>query len=191
MIPLNVGSSASWFPDKLINPFQIASFVKKQEGGLSNSIYDSARRTTKHKYHTNKGVTYPVFLSAGYKDYTLFLEMPDSIWDSIWLYNWEISGASKIKNQNLANLMAWWTWGAGMRTVAKDTQYLLNKYYDCGLEADGVLGEATINALNMVEPCEFIDLVLKYRKWKLRKNCVNSIFFKGWIRGIEKYSMIR
>lgn len=189
LIPFNVGSSTLGFPTYYINPYQIADFIKEQEGGLSDLVADNARKCTTEKYHTNKGITYTTFKAAGYKQYKLFLQMPDSVWDAIWIYNWHKSGASQMRNQNLANLLAWWTWGTGMYNTSKETQILLNKHYNCGLQEDGIMGKSTIDALNGIEPCGFIDTVITHRKNKLKNS--KSIFLSGWLKGIERFGLIK
>lgn len=118
----------------------IIPFTYKWEGGLSRATTDTASKNAspytingKTGWHTNKGVTYPVFKAGaakyGYAD-TLenFKNMPSDIWLKIAKGGyWDVLHLDNLNSQAIANLMFSWQWGSGYSWRPRMQKYLASK----------------------------------------------------------------
>lgn len=93
---------------------------------------------------------------------------------------WDRWQADKINNQSLANLLV--EWGSGVNGI-KIPQRLL------GVTPDGVVGEKTINALNVSNQRLIYNKVWQARKEFYEKivknNSSQSKWLKGWINRLN------
>jgi len=118
----------------------IIPFTYKWEGGLSNAKTDSASANPSpyiYKgvggWHTNKGVTYPVFKAGaskyGYADTSdNFLTMPEDIWLKIAKGGfWDKLNLDTLKSQAVANVLFSWQWGSGYGWITRVSDYLKSK----------------------------------------------------------------
>lgn len=115
----------------------IIPFTYKWEGGLSRATTDTASKNAspytingKTGWHTNKGITYPVFKAGatkyGYAD-TLenFKNMPEFIWLKIAKADyWDKLKLDTVKSQAVANIMFSWIWGSGYAWVPRISKFL-------------------------------------------------------------------
>jgi secretion activator protein, putative len=95
---------------------------------------------------------------------------------------WDKWKADEIKNQSVANLLVDWLWGSGVNGI-KIPQRLL------GVPADGIVGNATINALNSANQRIIYNKVWQARKEFYEKivknNPTQSKWLKGWLNRLN------
>lgn len=127
----------------MANIDKIIPFTYKWEGGLSRSTADTASKNPSpyvinglSGWHTNKGITYPVFKAGaskyGYED-TLenFKDMPSTIWLKIAKGGyWDKLDLDNVKSQSVANVMFSWIWGSGYAWQPRMERYLKSKGID-------------------------------------------------------------
>lgn len=171
---------------------------KKWEGGLSR---DTADRASAHPcptpfngktgWHTNKGITYPVWVSLNGKDKDhLFFEMPDENWWKIFkvLYFDRVKG-DQFTSLNIACMVAAFAWGSGATPAGKILQRALNLLGE-NLSVDGVIGPKTIEAANSKNATELFDVLMNEREKFFRNIATkgqNAKFLKGWLNRLEDY----
>ncbi len=157
-------------------------FILKQEGGLSNHVNDSASSfpsPTPQKYHTNKGVTYRVFVdsasSLGYQPTIQnFLTMPMTIWKQI--YKKKYYSQSTLTSEPLLKVyLSLWFWGGWNKKIVTTKQVT----DICNLKID------VIQRLR-----KLVDLRIYYFNQLVKFNPSYSVFLKGWTnRANEFYNL--
>lgn len=106
--------------------------------------------------HTNKGIRLVTFLhwakALGYEPSSeLFLEMPDHIWEGIFLLGyWRPICGDMIANNAIGIVAVDFTYNSGERNAAIAIQRLLNARWGLGLKVDGDIGPKTVGGLNYV-----------------------------------------
>lgn len=139
---------------------------------------------------TNKGITIKTWMSQGWDkdgdgcitvsdlklitDKDAMLIMKKNFWDK-----WQ---ADRIRSQSLANMLVDWLWCSGVWGV-KIPQAML------GLNADGIVGDKTLCAVNAQEPKVFFEALKNRRKQYLRDICIkrpaNNKFLNGWLKRLD------
>lgn len=69
-------------------------------------------------------------------------------------------------------------------------QKTLNRFFDCDLKLDGIIGNQTIAAINSCEPAalfKVIKLARVHYYQTIAKRGENAKFLKGWLRRIEDF----
>ena len=174
----------------------IKPLTLKKEGGLSKATTDTASKNPSpyvYKgvtgWHTNKGVTYPVFEAASKKfgfenNATNFINMPDAIWDKIakGLY-WDNLNLDQLKSDGVAAQIFSWHWGAGSGWFPRVKRYLSSK----GVEWNSK-GSTLANALNQLidkqgERQTISDLDVQQKEYYTSLNQPANI--KGWLARIR------
>ena len=118
---------------------RIVPFILKWEGGFALLPNDPGGQT-------NKGVTWWTWQKFYGKTHDEFLHMPADKWEYIYKVGyWDVMHGDEIKSQDIAEILAEWCWGSGTSVPAKAVQRAL------GLRADGVMGEATVAAINAAD----------------------------------------
>lgn len=175
----------------------IKPLTLKKEGGLSKATTDTAsKKPSPYVYkgvtgwHTNKGVTYPVFEAASKKfgfenNATNFINMPDAIWDKIakGLY-WDDLNLDQLKSDGVAAQLFSWHWGAGSGWFPRVKRYLTSK----NIEWNGK-GSTLANSLNQLidkqgERQTITELDTQQQEYYTSLNQPANI--KGWLARIKE-----
>ena len=161
-----------------------AAFVLSWEGGFVNHPNDKGGAT-------NMGVTIATWRSVGYdkdedgdidvSDLKL-LTKEDIIERVMRPYYWDRCKADYIKSKSVACIIVDWYWGSG-RIAIKKVQRLL------GVEADGIIGQQTLGALNHAD-ARALFAAIKRERIQFFKNIVKAnpsqaVFLKGWLRRLS------
>lgn len=135
----------------------LAPYIKKWEGGFVNDPADRGGAT-------NMGVTIGTFevycRRKGYPRPTVerLKKLTPSEWtDILKTMYWDRWQADKIKSQKVANILVDWVWGSGVHGI-KIPQRIL------GVEADGIVGEKTMQALNAQDPDKLFQEIYEARR---------------------------
>jgi len=125
---------------------KIIPFIRKAEGGLSNSKYDYAHYNPspceykgKKDWHTNKGITWTTFKNnATYLGYEPscknFIEMPDEIWNKIFKKAyWDKFDLDNYKSQAIADFIVSVAWGSGVWGATKFLWKFIKEKYGVDL----------------------------------------------------------
>ena len=188
---------------------KIVPFIKKWEGGLSNSQLDSAKSfpcPTPHNgklYHTNKGITYAAW-KAKFGEYknARFLNMNDADWGTVFkdLY-WEPVNADAIPYESISFILVSWAWGSGTGTACEKFQRALNEL-GANLTVDGKIGPKTCAAVAAHNERELFDALCNVRerffryisdpsngKTEARKKqyANNQKNLKGWLNRLNDF----
>ena len=151
-------------------------YIQSWEGGYVNDPRDSGGAT-------NKGITIATFKSVFGQDKTVkdLKNMTQEQWWKVFKTKfWDRYKADQIEDEWLRYLLVDWLWGSGKWAITK-VQKLLE------LEADGIVGNKTIAAINDKDPKELFKTI-----WKMREKFLqdiskgkNSVFLKGWLRRLN------
>jgi lysozyme family protein len=164
-------------------------FTEQREGGLSKAKTDNASKypvPDGSGYHTNKGITWETFerLSdkLGYEaSPKIFYKMPDEIFEKIFEYYWNLSGANLINNQAIANLVFQALWGGGHKELVTKIQ----KYFR--LKVDFIIGKITASTINSFpDQKQLYNTLHQARLDYLRSLKSYQDNGKGWERRMKK-----
>ena len=166
---------------------KLIPFILHWEGRFVDDPVDSGGPT-------NKGVTLKTWRQAGYdKDHDGDIDIDDlkliTDADAMMLvlkpYFWDRWMADQIRNQSLANILVDWLWHSGVYGI-KIPQTVLQ------VEADGVVGSKTLQALNThPEPERLFNQLREKRIAYVKRLCEvkpgNLRFLKGWLNRINAF----
>jgi lysozyme family protein len=145
-------------------------FILQREGGFVDDPADSGGAT-------NKGVTIGTWKQVGYdKDGDGDIDVADLklLSDNDVLtrvlkpHFWDRWKADQIQSQKIANILVDWVWASGA-TGIKRPQALL------GVQADGIVGNKTLMAVNFADPDQLFDALVKAREKHFREVAANSV----------------
>ena len=95
---------------------------------------------------------------------------------------WDRWKADKIDNQALANILVDFVWASGVHGIKVPQRVL-------GVKADGIVGPATLEAVNAANPADFFARLQKSRidfvNGIVRRKPSQSRFLRGWVRRIS------
>lgn len=164
----------------------LAPKILKWEGGFVNDPDDLGGAT-------NKGVTIATWKQCGYdKDGDGDIDVVDlklitvkDMTDRILKpHYWDRWKADTINNQSIADILVDWVWGSGKWGITIPQQLL-------GVEADGLVGNKTIQALNSYNQKELFQKIFNARVNYLdnicRKRPANKKFYRGWINRLNDF----
>lgn len=156
---------------------KLAPLILKWEGGYVNDPLDRGGAT-------NMGVTVSTWQQVGYdkdsdgdidavdvklldkKDFTAVLR---KYWD-----RWQ---ADKIQNQSIANILVDWVWGSGKWGIINPQKIL-------GVTADGIVGPATIKAINDADPETLFTKIyaarINFLEGIVQRRSSQKRFINGW-----------
>lgn len=181
----------------------LVPYILQWEGGFVNDPADAGGAT-------NKGVTIATWRQCGYdKDGDgdidvddLKLISNDDVKNRILKpHYWDRWKADQIQNQKVANILVDWVWGSGKHGIVIPQRIL-------GVQADGIVGNKTLSAVNSADPNQlFADIhkarvdfineitessIAKYEQKIGRKatekellKYTNKRFLKGWLNRLE------
>ncbi len=95
---------------------------------------------------------------------------------------WDRCRADEIKSQPIANIMVDWVWASGAHGI-NGVQRLL------GVEADGIVGDKTLAAINAHDPVRLFRLIHQARhafvEGIVKRNPSQAKWLRGWKRRID------
>lgn len=166
---------------------KLSPIVAKWEAGFVNDPTDKGGAT-------NMGITIGTWRQIGYdktgdgiidiKDIRALDEHDFAAVLKIYWNRWQ---ANRLINQSVANLLVDWVFTSGAWGI-KIPQRIL------GLKEDGLVGPATLKAVNSVNQKELFDKIFKAREKFfndiVKNNPSQKRFIKGWLNRLNdfKYS---
>ncbi len=171
---------------KLLVPFLLG-----WEGGISNDKDDRGGLT-------NKGITYSTYQSLCAIVYRRqpTMEHFHSLTDEEvgvmvqWYWN-QSTGGNRIDSQKVAEAITTWRWGSGSLGL-KWFQEMMNKEYHSNLVVDGIIGSASVQAINVENPDDVFRTALVYRHQRfhtiVRQDPRQQKFLKGWLNRLEAFA---
>ena len=168
---------------------RLSPFILKWEGGFVDHKNDKGGAT-------NMGVTIATWRQNGYDkdgdgdidvaDLKL-LTKQDVINRILKPHYWDRWKADQIISQPIANILVDWVWGSGKWGVIIPQRLL-------GLQADGVVGQLTIAAVNKQNPAELFARI-KTARVEFLNNIVKNdpsqkVFLRGWINRLNDLKFV-
>lgn len=158
---------------------KLIPFILKWEGGFSNHPLDKGGAT-------NKGITIATFRQFFGKNVTVeqLKNMTDAQWETIFRNGyWNPFKGDAIMNQSIADICVDWAWASGTKTAIMRVQRIV------GVKADGIVGNATLSAINSAEQKLLFDKIksarISFVEAIVRKNPTQKVFLKGWKNRIQ------
>ena len=188
----------------------LVPFILKAEGGLSDVESDAASANPcpyknpanqQTGYHTNKGITWPVFVSyfgntpaSGAR----FFAMDTEDWTVIFKKEyWDKFLGDSIKSDRVANVIGNLIFMAGRYYPELDIEKLLNNIFNAHLAQDGIFGPAVIASLNSIpeEPLynDLLALAKKYFTDLATSKPQYKVDLDGWLDRLyqlEKWNLL-
>ena len=168
---------------------RLAPFILKWEGGFVDHKNDKGGAT-------NMGVTIATWRQNGYDkdgdgdidvaDLKL-LTKQDVVNRILKPHYWDRWKADQIISQPIANILVDWVWGSGKWGIVVPQRLL-------GLQADGVVGQLTIAAVNKQNPAELFARI-KTARVEFLNNIVKNdpsqkVFLKGWLNRLNDLKFV-
>lgn len=168
---------------------KLAPYILKWEGGFVDHKADKGGAT-------NMGVTIGTWRQNGYDkdgdgdidviDLKL-LTKQDVINRILKPHYWDRWKADQIVSQPIANILVDWVWGSGKWGIIIPQRLL-------GAEADGVVGQQTIMAVNKQNPADLFARI-KAARITFLNDIVNNnpsqrVFLKGWINRLNDLKFV-
>ncbi|GBU07953.1 hypothetical protein AwDysgo_12840 [Bacteroidales bacterium] len=183
-------------------------FILKWEGGFVNDPADAGGAT-------NKGVTIGTWRQVGYDKngdgdidvQDLKLITNDDVMNRVLKpHYWDKWKADHIQSQKVANILVDWVWCSGKHGIVIPQRVL-------GVQADGIVGNKTLSAVNFADPNQLFEAIHKARvdflneitessiakyERKIRRKATenellkytNKRFLKGWLNRLESIKNI-
>ena len=107
-------------------------------------------------------------------------------------YFWDKStNNNQIASQKIAEAITSWCWGSGKLGLIW-YQQMLNKEYNCKLVVDGIIGRASVAAINSIDADKLFQMSTKYRGERFYSiaNSYTSqrIFLDGWLNRLVDFA---
>ena len=166
-------------------------FVLCWEGGVSDIAADNGGLTYKGITHeTYSTLCQTVLKKAPSREH--FLNLTDEEVGLFVKYYWDKStNNNQIASQKIAEAITSWFWGSGKLGLMW-YQRMLNKEYGCKLVVDGVIGNASIVAINSIDPDSLFRMSIKYRYNRFHQICKQNpsqkVFLKGWLNRLQDFA---
>ena len=166
-------------------------FVLNWEGGVSDHAADRGGLTYKGITRETYGMLCQTVLKKA-PNMEHFLNLTDEEVGLFVKYYWDKStNNNQIKSQKIAEAITSWFWGSGKLGLIW-YQRMLNKEYNCDLEDDGVIGNASIVAINSIDPDSLFRMSIKYRYNRFHQICKQNpsqkVFLKGWLNRLRDFA---
>ena len=166
-------------------------FILRWEGGKSDNANDLGGLTYKGiTYETYSALCKIVLKKDPNKKH--FLNMTDEEVGLFVKYFWDKStNNNQIASQKIAEAITSWRWGSGNLGLIW-YQQMLNKEFDCKLVVDGIIGSASIAAINSIDADKLFEMSIKYRRERFYSICNSNtsqrIFLKGWLNRLVDFA---
>lgn len=163
----------------------LATKLFLSEGLFANDPID-------HGGPTNRGITLSTWRKVGYdKDGDSDIDIDDirllSPADAMLVLEkcyWDRWHANEIKNQKVANILVDWLWCSGKWGIIIPQRIL-------SVPADGIVGPATLKAVNCANPYQFLIQIYNSRVAFImniiKKDPSQSRFERGWLIRLNAY----
>jgi lysozyme family protein len=163
----------------------LANKILKWEGGFANDPSDRGGAT-------NMGITLATLRRVGYdKDGDCDIDTDDirllTPADACFIlrkYYWNRWQADSILCQAIANILVDWVWASGKWGIIIPQRILK-------VQADGIVGPATLNAVNTIDKDKFLEQIYEARVAFIQNIIKNDPpqekFEKGWMRRLGDF----
>ena len=165
-----------------MNRFErIFNYLLKVEGGYSDDKHDKGGKT---KY----GIIEEEARDFGYKG-----DMQDLTIDfvkNIYLKKYYLGNKlDKVVNDKVALSICDWAVNSG-RNGTKNAQIAINQLTNANLDVDGIIGNKTLEALNVADPEKFLEVYHNlqkiYYKGKVEADRTQERFLTGWLNRVQR-----
>jgi len=165
-----------------MNRFEkIFDYLLKVEGGYSDDKHDKGGKT---KY----GIIEEEAREFGYKG-----DMQDLTMDfakNIYLKKYYLGNKlDKVANDKVALSICDWAVNSGKNGI-KNAQIAINQLTNVNLDADGIIGNKTLEALNTVDPEKFLEVYHNlqriYYRSKVADDKTQENFLAGWLNRVQR-----
>ncbi|WP_455036724.1 glycosyl hydrolase 108 family protein [Leptotrichia massiliensis] len=165
-----------------MNQFErIFDYLLMVEGGYSNDKNDKGGKT---KY----GIIEEEARDFGYKG-----DMQDLTIDfakNIYLKKYYLGNKlDKVVNDKVALSICDWAVNSG-RNGTKNAQIAINQLTNANLDVDGIIGNKTLEALNVADPEKFLEVYHNlqkiYYKGKVEADRTQERFLTGWLNRVQR-----
>jgi len=99
---------------------------------------------------------------------------------------WDKLYGTSIANQSVANIIVDHGVNAGLGSIGKIVQKVLNDYFGYRLTVDGAIGPATVSAINSVDQAALHEQIKQARK-RFYENLNQPTFTSGWLSRLSKF----
>ena len=160
---------------------RIFDYLLRVEGGYSDDENDKGGKT---KY----GITEEEARDFGYKG-----DMQDLTKDfakNIYLKKYYLGNKlDKVVDDKVALSICDWAVNSG-RNGTKNAQIAINQLTNANLDVDGIIGNKTLDALNVVDPEKFLEVYHNlqriYYKGKVEADRTQEKFLTGWLNRVQR-----
>ena len=160
---------------------KIFDYLLKVEGGYSNDESDKGGKT---KY----GIIEEEAKEFGYKG-----DMQDLTMDfakNIYLKKYYLGNKlDKVANNKVALSICDWAVNSGKNGI-KNAQIAINQLINANLDADGIIGNKTLEALNATDPDKFLEVYHNlqriYYRSKVADDKTQERFLTGWLNRVKE-----
>lgn len=157
-------------------------FAKAKARGIANDAADRGGATmvgvtfgTYRNYCKRKRLSMPSVSSLSKLPYEEWLEILKTMF-------WDRWHADSISDQRVAEMLVDWLWTSGSYGITIPQRIL-------GVEADGIVGPKTLDAVNSHNPTELFESLKRERIAYTNRICqsrpANAKFLSGWLRRIN------
>lgn len=166
-------------------------FILRWEGGVSNNAADRGGLTYKGITYTTYNALCKIVLKKD-PNKEHFLSLTDEEVGLFVKYYWDKStNNNQIASQKIAEAITSWAWGSGKLGLMW-YQQMLNKEFNCKLVDDGVIGRASIEAINSIDADSLFQMSIKYRYNRFHQICKQNssqkVFLKGWLNRLRDFA---
>lgn len=160
---------------------KIFDYLLKVEGGYSNDKHDKGGKT---KY----GITEEEAREFEYKGNMQDLTMDFA--KNIYLKKYYLGNKlDKVANDKVALSICDWAVNSGKNGI-KNAQIAINQLTNANLDTDGIIGSKTLEALNTVDPENFLEVYHNlqriYYRSKVADDKTQENFLAGWLNRVQK-----
>ena len=164
--------------------------LKQVEGGYQNLAADPGNyNSLGQRVGTNYGIS-----ARFYED---IIKRPPTVQDmknltltrALQIYKvhfWDKIQGDLIHNQSIANIIADHAVNAGVGTISRMVQNVLNKDFNINLVVDGKIGNITVNFINTVNQQSLFNLIKKARENHYRS--IGGVFLNVWLNRLKSFA---
>ena len=160
---------------------KIFDYLLKVEGGYTDNKHDKGGKT---KY----GITEEDARDFGYKGDMQNLTI--NFAKNIYLKKYYLGNKmDKVANDKVALSICDWAVNSGKNGI-KNAQIAINQLTNANLDADGIIGNKTLEALNAADPEKFLEVYHNlqriYYRSKVEDDKTQEVFLAGWLNRVQR-----